>query len=381
MSKPSIGSNWRVLGASVVGVSHVAHGTPCQDAHAHRLLPGGLLAVAVADGAGSASRSDEGAKAAVEAALDALERIAREAGPDGLLDDVLTSDDGADDDGSAGAHPSGQTPNAWSNEVISFDGPSTSLQRAKLGAFDSDLSSSSEFAERDVPPDEDEAGRFITSADAADAASDDPEARDKSADADDTASTKSARSANPSTSTAPSPSPMRQAFASAIAAVDALAAAEQARVREFACTLTCVLAGESRIVVGQVGDCVAVAKDAEGAWTTVGMPQKEGEYANEAFFITQADSLERLEVEIFDIEAEALVLSSDGLLRLMLQLPAMAPHPPFLDPMLRFAQRTPVSAPLAAFLDSERVNARTDDDKTLLIAYRGPRPAMADPHG
>ncbi|MGH2523144.1 MAG: PP2C family serine/threonine-protein phosphatase, partial [Anaerolineales bacterium] len=69
-------SDWRVIGASVQGAAHQKVGLACQDAHAYRVLPNGMLLVAVADGAGSAERSEAGAQRAVMAALDALEGMA-----------------------------------------------------------------------------------------------------------------------------------------------------------------------------------------------------------------------------------------------------------------------------------------------------------------
>ena len=65
-------SSLRVIGASVQGTSHLSGGVPCQDAHGVCQLPGGEWLIAVADGAGSASRSAEGSAIAVEQALSAL---------------------------------------------------------------------------------------------------------------------------------------------------------------------------------------------------------------------------------------------------------------------------------------------------------------------
>ena len=68
---------WRVVGASSPGRTHDVQGVPCQDAHAYRVLEDGTLLVAVADGAGSAERAQDGAQNAVLCALawlaDALE--------------------------------------------------------------------------------------------------------------------------------------------------------------------------------------------------------------------------------------------------------------------------------------------------------------------
>ncbi len=64
---------WRVIGASVQGVSHVKTGAPCQDAHAWMVLPDRTLLAAVADGAGSAVLAEVGAQLAVQTALDCLQ--------------------------------------------------------------------------------------------------------------------------------------------------------------------------------------------------------------------------------------------------------------------------------------------------------------------
>jgi serine/threonine protein phosphatase PrpC len=59
-----------IFGASVIGPSHIEKGTPCQDACKYAIIPPNCGVIAVADGLGSASKSDTGAQIAVEAALD-----------------------------------------------------------------------------------------------------------------------------------------------------------------------------------------------------------------------------------------------------------------------------------------------------------------------
>ena len=88
-------NGWRVTGASVQGASHKARGQSCQDAHAWCELPGGVLAAAVADGAGSVEFAETGAKTAVAAAIEAVRKAAEaewptdEAGWKGLLRRVI----------------------------------------------------------------------------------------------------------------------------------------------------------------------------------------------------------------------------------------------------------------------------------------------------
>jgi Protein phosphatase 2C len=82
-----------IFGAAVIGPSHVQMGLPCQDACAFRQLPDQCGVVAVADGLGSAAKSDIGARVAVEAALQAASQgfIARE----GSLVDLQAIAEGA----------------------------------------------------------------------------------------------------------------------------------------------------------------------------------------------------------------------------------------------------------------------------------------------
>ena len=67
--------HWRVAAATAAGSSHVRNNTPNQDAVAYRLIEigyGQVVAVAVADGAGSASRSGEGSRIAVDTAVETI---------------------------------------------------------------------------------------------------------------------------------------------------------------------------------------------------------------------------------------------------------------------------------------------------------------------
>jgi hypothetical protein len=60
-----------VFGASVKGQLHIQNTLPCQDACAYLVLPSGVVIIGVADGLGSASVSDIGARVAVQASVEA----------------------------------------------------------------------------------------------------------------------------------------------------------------------------------------------------------------------------------------------------------------------------------------------------------------------
>ena len=74
----SLGSgSWQVSRASVTGTSHIRAGLPCQDSSNHHVA-GEVLIAAVADGAGSAAKSDVGSSIAAETSVLTAERLLQE---------------------------------------------------------------------------------------------------------------------------------------------------------------------------------------------------------------------------------------------------------------------------------------------------------------
>src|SRR4051812_48827917 len=64
---------WRYSAAKATGTSHNKLGTPCQDRFACKITESGYMLIAVADGAGSASKADVGAELSSAAAIASLE--------------------------------------------------------------------------------------------------------------------------------------------------------------------------------------------------------------------------------------------------------------------------------------------------------------------
>ncbi len=77
---------WKAIGASVIGNTHIADGTGCQDASGWR-THAGVTCLAVADGAGSRSLSATGSALAVEESLHTVAALAAdESAPEDLTD-------------------------------------------------------------------------------------------------------------------------------------------------------------------------------------------------------------------------------------------------------------------------------------------------------
>jgi hypothetical protein len=256
--------NWHVVGASVVGTSHQEMGTSCQDAHAYRISPTGELIVAIADGAGSAPRSAEGAALAVQSAVDSLTRACEQ----GTMNDA----------------------EVW--------------QVAMQRCFNDAINALSELAE--------ETGSPLTL---------------------------------------------------------------------FATTLTCAVLTTDMVVLGQIGDGFVVAQDEENMVFSLSQPQR-GEYANEVYFLTMPQALNKVDISVHIMDMRALAMSTDGLLRLALRLPNFSPHPPFFTPLFNFVSQADddelATRQLYEFLISPRVCARTEDDKTLVLVSRDVPPIDAE---
>jgi hypothetical protein len=71
------GRGWRIAAASAIGTSHIKQGTVCQDSHTCRIFEDGtgrtVGVFVVSDGAGSASRADEGSDITCRTLTEAVE--------------------------------------------------------------------------------------------------------------------------------------------------------------------------------------------------------------------------------------------------------------------------------------------------------------------
>jgi hypothetical protein len=146
--------------------------------------------------------------------------------------------------------------------------------------------------------------------------------------------------------------------------------------RDFACTVLGLLVGESGAACLQVGDGVIVLADSEEhAYGNVFWPDR-GEYANTTHFVTENDAVERLQFAFVNRRVVEAALLTDGLQAIALDYQQRIAHDPFFRGLfapLRSAEEgcsRELSASLAAFLGSARVNEKTDDDKTLVLASR-----------
>jgi serine/threonine protein phosphatase PrpC len=148
-----------------------------------------------------------------------------------------------------------------------------------------------------------------------------------------------------------------------------------ANLSDFATTLLLVFITPQWLAVAQVGDGAIVVAKADLTFEALTKPS-HSEYINETSFITSANYLEQAQYVIqAAVNIKGVAMFSDGLQMLALSLTNNVPHPPFFEPLFRFvanpqANEESLNIRLASFLDSERICAATDDDKTLVLALK-----------
>ena len=158
--------------------------------------------------------------------------------------------------------------------------------------------------------------------------------------------------------------------------VDEKASADGSTPREYACTLLGSIVAADAAVFFQIGDgSIVVADSEESSHGHVFWPER-GEYENTTFFATEPDFSANLQFENVRRNILELAMFSDGLQRLALDFAKTIPYEPFfqgLFPSVRAMSAddgAQMTASLNEFLGSPRVNERTDDDKTLILATR-----------
>jgi hypothetical protein len=144
--------------------------------------------------------------------------------------------------------------------------------------------------------------------------------------------------------------------------------------RDFAATLVMVVVGNEDAVFLQLGDG-AIVIDSDNAYHHIFWPQS-GEYANQTYFVTDTSAAQNLNFAFVDKKINEVALFTDGIQGLALKYDIQNAHTPFFKPLFTYLQSASeevmpqLNDQMEAFLNSEAVNAKTNDDKTLILACR-----------
>ena len=307
-------SNWRILGASVAGTSHRKKGRGCDDNHTYQILDNGFVLLAVADGAGSASRAAEGAAYVVqEVCKTAQQLIIGATGPANTQE--------------------------WNNVLSNI------LKKVRIGLEKHCMSMDDGYtptSNNTVAPESTEQQQLVGRIGGED---------------------KPVVSAHE----AEMPPPSDMIKGTVRGEQSALKVAED--LRAFATTLQFVIISPQWLVAAQIGDGAVVIQRANNHIEAITWPD-HGDYVNQTSFITDSDYLDQVQyVSMLSNDIQGIAMFTDGLERLALEFAVKKPYEPFFTPVFRFAaDSNSKNEDLEAYLESAPVCERTSDDKTLVLA-------------
>ncbi len=158
--------------------------------------------------------------------------------------------------------------------------------------------------------------------------------------------------------------------------IQCLADVESLQLKEFFCTLVAAIIGPQNSIFFQIGDGAVVAAEPGSVdYYPVFWPQ-HGEFANQTNFLFQENIEETLEFESNREVIDRIALFTDGIERLVLNFSSKSAHSPAFQPIFEWlakcepSRENSPSEILNAYLCSDLINSRTDDDKTLVMATR-----------
>jgi hypothetical protein len=154
--------------------------------------------------------------------------------------------------------------------------------------------------------------------------------------------------------------------------------------KDYSCTLIAAIIGPHAAAFAQIGDGAVVVSHGEAdGWSWVFWPQ-HGEYANQTTFVLSENALATLEFSVAPRRIDEFAMFSDGIERMVLHAATKAVNDAFFEQMFIPVRASKargldqkLSEKLKIYLGSAAVNARTNDDKSLLMATRRPRTKVA----
>ncbi len=149
----------------------------------------------------------------------------------------------------------------------------------------------------------------------------------------------------------------------------------------FATTLLVLAVTPFWLATGHIGDGAIVVQFDDERLETVS-PPVNGEYANSVTPLTVDDLVPQIRVKVEQATVMRAALLTDGLQSLCMNLVTTTPYLPFFAPFFAALDQVldsdATSTQVAHFLESERICAKTDDDKTLVVIGRLLASTLAD---
>jgi serine/threonine protein phosphatase PrpC len=141
--------------------------------------------------------------------------------------------------------------------------------------------------------------------------------------------------------------------------------------QDLACTLIAFMATPNWVAAMQIGDgFLAMRFKCEKEYKLAFKPDK-GEYANQTSFVTSGDALTHMQVQVFNRRPKFLCAATDAMETVAIVLKDWYPSPGFFKPLEEYMKESDRPEEqdeyLVNLLNSDQLNKRTNDDKTLLL--------------
>lgn len=150
-----------------------------------------------------------------------------------------------------------------------------------------------------------------------------------------------------------------------------------AKKRDAACTMLLSVVGPELALFVQIGDGAIVINAENGSGYDVVFWPQMGEYAGTTNFLTDPNAADSFVFKQIERPITHLAMFTDGVQMLGLDFGRRTAHQPFFDPLFEAMHQQPdvnhLNQPFRDFLGSSDIDARTDDDRTLILATRATR--------
>lgn len=161
--------------------------------------------------------------------------------------------------------------------------------------------------------------------------------------------------------------PLAAVMEGARSALEPVVAGERMGDRATTLLVVRIAVGAGVVETSQVGDGAVVLR--RGDALEVLAADDKGEYLNETCFLTSEGWRSSMRIETVPSEGvDGVAAMTDGLQLVAFDVSTGVPHAPFFAPFFSFVAGDGDVEGLAAFLASDRVAERTDDDVTLAVA-------------
>ena len=143
-------------------------------------------------------------------------------------------------------------------------------------------------------------------------------------------------------------------------------------LKSLACTLIILVSYDDMALIFQLGDGGCVLKRKDEDFFEYAIEPMNGEYINTTYFLTDDNYLINSQIKITK-GIEKFAIFSDGIQKVCSNLSTNEIHQPFFQKLfstfniLKEKPQFIINQSFQSFLDSDFLNERTDDDKSLLL--------------